>query len=128
MDEHRTGRVSEAMREELSELIGYEMSDPRLAALQVVEVHVSPDLRHAHVTLTLGPEEDQQAALKALEGARGFLRRQVAARLDLHRTPELHFALEPMPAGERLARLMARVRKGRPRDAGPGGGEKKPVE
>jgi ribosome-binding factor A len=127
MDEHRTGRVSEAMREELGEIIGYEMSDPRLASIQVVEVHVSPDLRHAHVTLTLEPEEDRQEALRALEGARGFLRRQLAARLDLHRTPELHFALEPMPAGDRLGRLFSRVRKGRPRDTGPGD-EKKPVE
>ena len=128
MDEHRTERVSQAMREELGEIIGYEMTDPRLAAIQVVAVHVSPDLRHAQVMLTLDAKEDQQETLRALEGARGFLRRQLAARLDLHRTPDLHFALEPMAAGVRLGRLMQRVRKGRPRDTVPAEGEKKSVE
>ncbi len=115
------------MREELAELVGYEMSDPRVAGVSVVQVHVSPDLRHAQVMLTAEAGEEE-AALLALDGARGFLRRQLATRLELHRMPDLHFAVETIAGGDRLGRLMKRVRKGRPRDADETEGEKKPVE
>ena len=46
MDERRILRVSEAVREELIELIGFEMADPRLLPVEVSHVHVSPDGRH----------------------------------------------------------------------------------
>jgi ribosome-binding factor A len=49
MDEHRTLRVSEAVREELSEVIGFETDDPRLLAVEVTDVHVSPDGRYATI-------------------------------------------------------------------------------
>ena len=44
MEGHRAERVTEAIREELGEIIGYEMSDPRIGSATVTEVHVSPDL------------------------------------------------------------------------------------
>jgi ribosome-binding factor A len=127
MDERRAKRISETMREELTEIVGYEMSDPRVAGVDVVDVHVSPDLRHAQVMLAAerGAGAD---ALLALEGARGFLRRQLAARLELHRMPDLHFALEALESGPRLGHLMKRVRRGRPRASQAPPDEKKPVE
>jgi ribosome-binding factor A len=125
MDQRRAQRVAEALREELAELVGYEMADPRVAGVEVVEVHLSPDLRHAQVMLAAGPGAGQDA-LPALDGARGFLRRALAARLELHRVPDLHFAVGPLAGGPRLGRLLRRVRRGRPRPAPPD--EKKPVE
>src|SRR6266480_4391670 len=57
MDERRTRRVSEAVREELIELIGFEMADPRLLPVEVNLVHVSPDGRHAHVIIEVRGDE-----------------------------------------------------------------------
>jgi len=129
MDERRAARVSEAMREELAEIIGYEMSDPRVDSVNVVAVHVSPDLRHAQVMLTAdAPAGEEEGILEALEGARGFLRRELSARLEMHRMPDLHFAMEPMAGGARLGRLMKRVRKGRPRNPAGVEDEKNPVQ
>ncbi len=128
MDEHRTERVSEAMREELAELIGYEMTDPRVSAVDVVDVRVSPDLRHAHVLLTVVADDQGEAALLALDGARGYLKHELSVRLDLHRMPDLHFVVEPVSDPNRLGRLMKRVRKGRPKESGPPSDEKKAVE
>ena len=115
------------MREELAEIVGYEMADPRVAGVSVVEVHVSPDMRHAQVMLTAeaGEEDD---ALRAFDRARGFLRRQLATRLELHRMPDLHFAVETVAGGSSLGRLMKRIRKGRPRDSNESPDEKKAVE
>jgi len=113
MDARRTARVTEALREELTEMIGYEMEDPRLTGVYVTEVHVSPDLRRALIRVAVEHPE----ALQALEGARGFLRSELGHRLELHRIPELHFEVEPMAnLGDRLPHLLRKIRKGRPRE------------
>ena len=104
MDEHRTRRVSEALREELSEIIGFEMEDPRLISVDVTEVHLSPDSRHASVRVGLsGTEEQQSDALEALDHARHYLRHALAGRLNLRRIPELHF--EPDSGAEAEGRI-----------------------
>ncbi|MBV9268533.1 MAG: 30S ribosome-binding factor RbfA [Acidobacteriaceae bacterium] len=118
MDTHRNERVSEALREELGELIAYELSDPRIADATVTEVLVSPDMRHAQVRLHLSAEEtEQKETIRALDGAKHFLRRQLAERLSLYRVPELHFEPDVAAgAGDRIEHLMKRIRRGRPRE------------
>lgn len=118
MDPHRNTRVSEALREELDELIEYEMADPRVSGVTVTEVLVSPDRKHAQVRLAMPPDEAaRKEALLALETAKGFLKRQLTLRLQMFKTPELHF--EPDLAESLTARmehLLKRVKRGRPRD------------
>jgi ribosome-binding factor A len=118
MDERRTQRVSEAVREELIELIGFEMADPRLLPVEVNHVHLSPDGRHAHVVVGVrGDEQAQREAFAALEHAQSYLRRQLARRLTLRRVPELHFEADWGSSSEdRLERLLARARKTRGQD------------
>jgi ribosome-binding factor A len=119
MDNHRAERVSEALREELAEMIAYELTDPRIVEATVTEVLVSPDMRHAQVRLHLGSNLTQQKeTIRALDGARHFLRRQLAERLTLFRVPELHFEADvPVADGKsRMDHLMKRIRRGRPRD------------
>jgi ribosome-binding factor A len=121
MDSHRNERVSEALREELGELIAYELSDPRIGEVTITEVLVSQDMRHAQVRLHLEEsEKDQQETIRALEGARHFLRRQLAERLNLFRVPELHFESDVASAANgRMDHLFKRIRRGRPRDDAP---------
>jgi len=117
VDPHRHERVTESIREELDELIGYELTDPRIGGATVTEVHVSPDYRHAHVRLSLqGDPEEQQATLEGLEHAKIFLRNQLAERLQLFKTPELHFDADmPAQIGARAPQLLKRIRRGRPK-------------
>src|SRR5712692_1753029 len=125
--DHRTERITEVLREELSEMIGYEMSDPRVASAVVTEVHISPDKRHAHVRIGVPADTDTQETLKALENARHFLRRQLAKRLDIYRIPELHFEADISTVlGGKMEHLLKRIKKGRPRDLEPP--ENKPAE
>lgn len=118
MDTHRAKRVSEAMREELGEMISYELSDPRIGDATVTEVLVSPDMKHAQVRLHFGDTSgEEQQTIQALEGARHFLRRRIAERLNLYRVPELHFESDVSSAVTgRMEHLLKRVRRGRPRD------------
>jgi ribosome-binding factor A len=118
MDPHRSQRVSEALREELDELIGYEMSDPRVSGLTVTEVLLSPDMKKAEVRLGMPPEEEaRKKALQALEHARGFLKRELAFRLQLFKIPEMHFSADlSVTLTGRMEHLLKRVKKGRPRE------------
>jgi len=118
MENHRAERVSEALKEELGEMISYELSDPRIGDAVVTEVLVSPDMRHAQVRLHLSKDVDaQKGTIAALEGARGYLRHQLAERLNLFRIPELHFEADvKLAVNARMDQLMKRVRRGRPRD------------
>lgn len=113
MDQHRRERVSETVREELAELIGFEMQDPRLAGVDVTEVQVGPDLRHAHVRVGVwGDERQKEAALAALDHARHYLRHELARRLNLRKIPELHFEPDPAAgADERVEILLKRAKK-----------------
>jgi ribosome-binding factor A len=121
LDPHRAERVSEHIREELEELIGYEMSDPRVGPATVVEVHLSPDFRRAHISLVLtGSVEEQTATLEALNHGKQFLRHQLTERLHLFRTPDLHFeAALPANLGAKATQILKRIKRGRPRDEKP---------
>lgn len=118
MDAHRAERVSKALREELGELIAYELSDPRIGDATVTDVLVSPDLRHARVRLHLASNTAaQEQTIRALDGARHFLRHELAKRLDLYRVPELHFEADlEVGVSGRVEHLLKRVHRGRPRD------------
>jgi ribosome-binding factor A len=115
MDEHRSRRVSTAIREELSEIIGFELSDPRLISVDVTDVTVSPDSRHALVKVSLGGgEHEQTEAMAALEHARNYLRHELASRLNLRKIPELHFEPDHYPdAATRVEILLKRAKKKR---------------
>jgi len=122
--------VSEAIREELEEMISYELSDPRIDVSSVAEVLISPDGRRARARLVLpGDAESQKQTILALERAKGYIRRELASRLDLFRMPDLQF--EPalgVELGTRAKELLRRVRRGRPRPSSPEPGSSAPGE
>jgi ribosome-binding factor A len=116
MEEHRSRRVSEAVKEELAEIIGFEMEDPRLLSVNVTAAEVSPDMRVAHVKYS-AEKGAEKAAQTALEHARGFLKHELANRLNLRRVPDLHFASDTHPDAEsRIDFLLRRTKKMKSRD------------
>ncbi len=89
----RPERLAEALKEEIAEVVGFELNDPRIEPAIVTDVTVSDDLRDAKVFVFInGSEADIKAALKALQNATVFIRQQVAMNLSLRHVPHLHFA------------------------------------
>jgi ribosome-binding factor A len=85
------------MREELSLLIGAELSDPRLAEamVSVTDVEVSQDLRNATVFVEHSlPSTRSGEVLEALRRAEGYLRQAVVENLDLRFVPMLSFHID----------------------------------
>jgi ribosome-binding factor A len=117
---HRTERLSENIREELEELIGYEMSDPRIGSATVTEVLLSPDFRQAYVRLALeGTAEEQAVTLEAVTHGKQFLRHHLTERLQLHRTPDLHFeAALPASLAAKVPQILKRIKRGRSKSDG----------
>jgi ribosome-binding factor A len=93
----RVERVAEAIRQEVSKIILYELNDPRIAFVTVTNVEASPDLRNATVLISILEDEGgspQKTVMKGLEHARGFIQREVAARLKMRYTPAITFCLD----------------------------------
>lgn len=88
----RPERFAEALKEEIAEVVGFELDDPRLEMVTVTDVVVAADLRDAKVyVLVRGSEDEINSALKALHNAETFVRQQVTLNLDLRHAPHVHF-------------------------------------
>ncbi|HEY1403774.1 MAG TPA: 30S ribosome-binding factor RbfA, partial [Pyrinomonadaceae bacterium] len=88
----RPEKVAEYVREEIAQIVGYELDDPRVAIVTVTDVRMSDNLREARVFVTVsGTDEEAMAALKALRKAAPYVRRQLAINLNLRHVPEIHF-------------------------------------
>lgn len=88
----RPERLAETLREVITEIVGYELDDPRLIGVTVTDVRVSENLREAKVfVIVQGEEKEIKEAFKALQHAATFVRQQVALNLDLRHAPVLNF-------------------------------------
>jgi ribosome-binding factor A len=91
----RTQQVGEEIQRILSEVMQFELKDPRVGFATITSVNVTPDLQRANVNVSImGDEAERTATLRALEHAKGFLRRRVAEELTLRQVPELKLHLD----------------------------------
>ena len=92
MAKHRLQQVAATMQRVLGDVIQKELKDPRVGFATVTGVEVSADLQHAKVRISvMGSPEEREAAMAALQRARGFLRKRVAEEMSYMRfVPELH--------------------------------------
>jgi ribosome-binding factor A len=122
----RRQRVADRIRAELSELLQRGVADPRLELVTVTDVAVDREMAFANVfvsTVTAEsaavPSERRQEIIGALEGAAGFLRREIGARVRLRNTPQLKFHWDPTPErGAHLADLIDSLDTPPPVEAG----------
>ena len=113
--EQRMQRISTRVREELSAMLVREVSDPRLAGVSVTDVKVDRELSYADIYVSAfeGAERSKEI-LEGLESASGFLRRQLAQRIELRVFPRLRFHWDPTPErADRIERLLAEIRQER---------------
>jgi ribosome-binding factor A len=103
-------RVNEAVREVIGTAVG-DLKDPRIGFVTVTSVSTSPDLRHAHVFVSvLGDERRRQETLAGLSSSSGYLQRRVAAELRLKHTPHLDFRYDD--STDRGIRITELLREG----------------
>ena len=97
----------------LSAAITNDLKDPRIGFVTVTAVDTSPDLRHAHVYVSvLGDEQARAASLKGLASSHGYLQGRVGSELRLKHTPQLDFRYDD--SVERGMRITELLREERP--------------
>ena len=111
----RPERLADTLREEITQIVGYELEDPRVAMVTVTDVRVSDDLRDASVYVTIaGDEKESQTAMRALRHAAPYVRRQLGFALSLRHTPELHFVRDMVEEqGARVDELLQQIEQDR---------------
>lgn len=108
MQGHKQERLNEQYREALSKLLGT-VKDPRVTGLlSVVKVEITNDLSYAKVYISsLEGEQALREAIKGLESAKGYLRRELAARVKTRISPELRFVADTSIAyGARINEIL----------------------
>lgn len=110
---HRSERVAEEIRNEVSLMLAGELKDPRLAgSVSVTEVRLPRGLRTVRVYVQIeGDETERAAALEGLRAASGYIRHELVERLQLRRAPEILFQVdESEEYGHHIDDLLRKVR------------------
>lgn len=108
-------RINDEIKRELSEIIRSELKDPRIGVMtSVLKVDTTNDLKYCKVQVSvLGDDAQKQEVLEGLKNASGFIRKQVATRINLRNTPQFKFEIDDsLEYSVRISKLIDEVNKG----------------
>lgn len=95
----RTARISEHIREAVSQIILFELKDPRIGFVTILEVTITPDVKEATVYLSImGTPAEQKRTLAAINHAKGYLQKRLGKSLRTRNTPKLTFKIDTRSA------------------------------
>ena len=108
---NRIGRIDEEYRKELSQIIGYELKNPNVTGMiSVTKVKVTPDLKYAKVYISILNCKNIEETLQGLKKSSGFIRTELAKRINLRNTPELTFEIDDsMEYGARIDSILKEI-------------------
>ncbi len=110
--EARARRVGERIQEELELLLIRNVADPRLHMVTITEVDVDRELAYATIYVTAsGGEEREEEVLEGLDRAKGYLRSELATRIQLRSFPQMRFRWDVAhERGQRIEELLESIK------------------
>jgi ribosome-binding factor A len=108
----RLQRISDRIREELSEMVVKEIADPRLDGISITDVKVDRELAYADIFVSaIEGRSRSKEVIHGLEHASGFLRKSLSDRIELRVFPRLRFHWDPTPEqADRIETLLASIK------------------
>jgi ribosome-binding factor A len=105
----RAERIADRIREELSEMLIMELSDPRLGGITITEVTLDRELAYANVYVSaVEGSVRSDEILAGLEHAQGYIRRELSKRIELRTFPKFRFHWDPTPErADHIERLLS---------------------
>lgn len=92
---NRLDKINEELKRELSAIINYELKDPKITGIvTITSVKITPDLRYAKAYISILNSKNNEETLRGLKNASGFLRSEIAKKINLRVTPEIVFAID----------------------------------
>ena len=109
----RMVRISERIKEELSEILLMESNDPRLKGVTITEVKVNQELSFAEIYVcTIDGAQRSQEVLIGFDHAKGYLRRELAHRMELRVFPRLRFHWDPtLEHADKIEKLLKTIQQ-----------------
>ena len=109
----RLQRIADRVRQELSEMLITRINDPRLMGISITDVKVDRELAYAdiYVSAIEGVKRSEEI-LDGFDHANGFLRRELAAKIELRVFPRLRFHWDPTPENaDHIEKILAQLRE-----------------
>ena len=108
-DNTRLNRINEELKKEISHVITFELKNTNITGLiSVTKVKITPDLRFARVYVSLLNSKSKTKTMAGLQNAVGYIRGQIAKKINLRVTPDLQFELdESMEYGEKMDKIIS---------------------
>lgn len=106
-------RIEAIIQKEVSSIIQMELKDPKVGFITITDVTVTNDLSIAKIYVTfLGQRPRIDAGMKALERSKGFIRSQLASRMNIRKVPQLIFVYdESLKKGNRIDEIIQKMKK-----------------
>ena len=110
---NRFGRIDEEYKKEISQIINYELKEPSVTGMvSVTKVHVTTDLSYAKVSVSILNSKDVKKTLAGLKKSSGYIRSELAKRINLRNTPEIIFELDDsLEYGARIDSILKDIMK-----------------
>ena len=111
--EVRLQRIADRVKREMSEMLIFELSDPRLQQIYVTDVNIDRELAFANIYVSaIEGAERASEVLAGLRSASGFIRRNLSKRIQLRSFPQLRFHWDPTPEqADRIEQILSEIRE-----------------
>ena len=108
---NRLGRIDEELKKEISSIINYELKNPKITGLiSVTRAKITPDLKYAKVYVSILNSKNTADTLANLKKSSGFIRSEIAKRINLRVTPEIIFVLDDsMEYGAKIDKILKEI-------------------
>ncbi len=105
---NRLDRIDEELKKEISSIINYELNNPKITGLiSVTKVKITPDLRYAKVFVSILNSKNVKVTFANLKKSSGYIRTEIAKRINLRITPEIVFVLDDsMEYGAKIDQIL----------------------
>ena len=106
-------KVAGIIQKEVSEIIQFELKDPKIGFITITDVTVTNDLSIAKIYVSfLGQKAREEAGMKALERSKGFIRTNLAKRMTSRKVPELQFKIDDsLERGNKIEKILYEMNK-----------------
>lgn len=106
----KTQRIASNIVKELSYILAYEVKDNDIKFVTVTDCKLASDLSYAKIYVTVFEKDKIDSTIKALNDAAGFIRKELASRIDVRHTPELSFVYdESIEYGKKIEGIIEKI-------------------
>ena len=112
-NEKRLNRIDEELKKEITNILTYDIKNPNVTGLlSVTRVKITPDFKYAKVYVSIMNAKNTKETFAAIKKSAGFIRTEIAKRVNLRITPELVFVLDDsIEYGTRIDAILKDIMK-----------------